>query len=118
MRATFVDVPSWSKPSDLRRLLGVIAPSVVVTTRALAANVPRDVLLANNDNTDDEFNGTPEDTDEAAAVAAAERRILTLDDLPPLSAEQVADTAMRIPFDEVCGVCLVLHTPLGSAPCA
>ena len=40
-RAKFVDVAAWSKPNDVKRVLDVVAPNVVVTSRELAPNVPR-----------------------------------------------------------------------------
>ena len=54
-RAKFVDVAAWSKPSDVKRVLDVVAPDVIVTSRELAPNVP-------------------------SALAG---RVLTLDDLAP-----------------------------------
>ena len=39
-RAKFVDVAAWSKPSDVKRVLDVVAPDVIVTSRELAPNVP------------------------------------------------------------------------------
>ena len=39
VRTKFVDVAAWNKPNDLVRILGVVKPDLVVTSRALTANL-------------------------------------------------------------------------------
>ena len=39
-KTQFIDVAAWNKPNDLVRILGVVKPDLVVTSRALAPNLP------------------------------------------------------------------------------